>query len=73
LVCDENFGSGTLTDTIAVRPSRPSSPVSWTFSFLAMPELRIARDLARERAPEAGEMRAAVALGMLFVKQRTFS
>ena len=38
LVCDENFGSGTFTETIAVRPSRESSPVSATFSRLAMPE-----------------------------------
>ena len=39
LVCDENFGSGTLTDSTQVRPSRQSSPVRSTFSFLAMPEL----------------------------------
>ncbi len=39
LVCEENLGSGTLTETIAVRPSRQSSPVSETFSFLEMPEL----------------------------------
>ena len=38
LVCDENFGSGTCTEITAVRPSRQSSPVSETFSFLAMPE-----------------------------------
>ena len=37
LVCDENFGSGILTDRMQVRPSRMSSPVSATFSFLAMP------------------------------------
>jgi hypothetical protein len=37
LVCEENFGSGTLTDSTQVRPSRQSSPVSATFSFLAMP------------------------------------
>src|SRR3712207_8075916 len=28
LVCELNFGSGSLTDTIAVRPSRMSSPRS---------------------------------------------
>jgi hypothetical protein len=39
LVCDENFGSGTLIDRTQVRPSRESSPVSVTFSRLAMPEL----------------------------------
>ncbi len=35
----ENFGSGTLTESTQVSPSRASSPVSETFSFLAMPEL----------------------------------
>ena len=38
LVCDENFGSGTLTDSTAVSPSRQSSPISATFSFLVRPE-----------------------------------
>ena len=37
LVWDENFGSGTLTDSTQVSPSRASSPVSATFSFFAMP------------------------------------
>ena len=37
LVCDENLGSGTLTDNTAVKPSRASSPVVDTFSFLAKP------------------------------------
>ena len=37
LVCDENFGSGTLTDSTQVNPSRASSPDSETFSRLAMP------------------------------------
>ena len=35
LVCEENFGSGNLTDRMAVRPSRASSPVVVIFSFLA--------------------------------------
>jgi hypothetical protein len=35
LVWDENFGSGTFTDSTQVRPSRASSPVIVTFSFLA--------------------------------------
>ncbi len=34
LVCDENFGSGSFTDRTAVRPSRESSPVVGTRSFL---------------------------------------
>ena len=36
-VCDENFGSGTLTDNTAVRPSRASSPVADTFALLVAP------------------------------------
>ena len=35
LVCEENFGSGSLTERMAVRPSRESSPVVGTFSFFA--------------------------------------
>ena len=34
LVCEENFGSGSFTDRIAVSPSRASSPVVGIFSFL---------------------------------------
>src|SRR5262249_22862012 len=37
LVCEENFGSGTLQDRTQVSPSRQSSPVSATFSFCAVP------------------------------------
>ena len=40
-VCDENFGSGTLIDKIAVSPSRVSSPVIAAFSFFAKPEASI--------------------------------
>ena len=39
LVCEENFGSGTFTDSTAVSPSRQSSPVSATFSFLLVPSV----------------------------------
>ena len=35
LVCEENLGSGTLTESTAVKPSRASSPVGDTFAFLA--------------------------------------
>ena len=35
LVCEENFGSGTLTDNTAVNPSRASSPLVDTLSFLS--------------------------------------
>ena len=63
LVCDENFGSGTFTESTAVRPSRQSSPVSATFSLRGDADrFGIAGDLARQRAAEAGEMGAAVAL-----------
>ena len=37
LVWLENFGSGTLTDSTQVSPSRASSPDRVTFSRLAMP------------------------------------
>src|SRR5471032_1710921 len=36
LVCEENFGSGTLTESTHVRPSRMSSPVVSTFAFFAI-------------------------------------
>ena len=36
-VCDENFGSGTFTDSTAVMPSRMSSPTSDRLSFLPIP------------------------------------
>ena len=41
LVCDENLGSGTFTETIAVKPSRASSPVVFTFAFFARPSRSI--------------------------------
>ena len=34
-VCEENFGSGSFTERMAVRPSRASSPVVATFSRFA--------------------------------------
>ena len=37
LVWLENFGSGTLTESTQVSPSRASSPVIATFSRLAAP------------------------------------
>ena len=36
LVCEENFGSGTLTDNTAVRPSRASSPLGVNLSFFEL-------------------------------------
>jgi len=35
LVCEENFGSGTFTDSTAVNPSFMSSPVVSTLAFFA--------------------------------------
>ncbi|MNE64967.1 hypothetical protein D3C80_1604110 [compost metagenome] len=37
LVCELNLGSGTLTEMIAVKPSRASSPVVATLFFFARP------------------------------------
>ena len=74
LVWLENLGSGTFTDSTAVRPSRASSPVSATFSFLAMPlssayllmmRVSAARKPARCVPPSRW--------GMLLVKQSTCS
>jgi hypothetical protein len=39
LVCEPNLGSGSLTETIAVSPSRMSSPVRLTFSRFIRPDL----------------------------------
>ena len=38
LVWEENLGSGTLTESTQVRPSRASSPPTETFSRLAAPD-----------------------------------
>ena len=35
LVCDENLGSGTFTESTQVKPSRISSPLVSIFAFLA--------------------------------------
>ena len=37
LVCEENLGSGTFTESTQVSPSRASSPVKLTFSRFASP------------------------------------
>ena len=36
-VCEENLGSGTLTDNTQQSPSRASSPLVWILAFLASP------------------------------------
>src|SRR5215475_8763872 len=60
LVWDENLGSGTLTDSTQVRPSRQSSPVSATLSFLAC---GMSGHHPGQAGAEARDMGAAVALG----------
>ena len=74
LVWLENLGSGTLTDSTQVRPSRMSSPVTSTLAFLAsslssmyllMTRVIAARRPVRWVPPSR--------CGMLLVKQRTFS
>ena len=63
LVCDENFGSGTLTESTQVRPSRQSSPVSVDLLLLRQARaFGIAGDLPGQRAAQADQMGAAVAL-----------
>ena len=37
LVCDENLGSGTLTDNIQINPSLTSSPIIVALSFFNRP------------------------------------
>ena len=64
LVCEENFGSWTLTETTAVRPSRQSSPERLvSLRALVRPLLLgVLLDRARQRRLEALEVRAAVAV-----------
>ena len=61
LVWPSNCGSGSLTVTIAVRPSRTSSPERLSHRSLRKPFLRgVVVERAGERRAEAGEVRAAV-------------
>jgi hypothetical protein len=63
LVCELNLGSGSFTETIAVRPSRMSSPVRLTFSFFSAPDFfGIIVERAGQRRAEGGQVGAAVAL-----------
>ncbi len=61
LVCEENFGSGTFTDSTAVSPSRMSSADKLELLLLAH-ALGVFGDDAGERLAEAGQVGAAVAL-----------
>ena len=40
-VCEENLGSGTFTEMIAVKPSLASSPLVLVFAFFVSPSLSI--------------------------------
>ncbi len=62
LVCEENFGSGTFTDTTAIRPSRASSPVALTFAFAVALFVHIGVRGTGHRRAEAGEVSTAVTL-----------
>jgi hypothetical protein len=64
LVCEENFGSGTFTDSTAIRPSRMSSPDRLDLVLLERSPDRfdVVVERARQRGAEAGEMGAAVLL-----------
>ena len=56
LVCDENFGSGTFTDTTAVSPSRASSPVVETWAFFRSPSRSMYWFSVRVRPPRKPAM-----------------
>ena len=63
LVCEENLGSGILTESTQVRPSRASSPDER--HLLALGDaalLRVGLDAAGQRRAQAGEVGAAVTL-----------
>ncbi len=74
LVCEENFGSGTLTDRTQVRPSRMSSPVRPTFSFFEMPLSSAYLFSVRVSAPrKPARWVPPSRCGMLFVKHSIVS
>ena len=61
LVWPSNCGFCILTETIAVSPSRTSSPVTETLSLRVRPSLLgVVRQRARERRAEADQVRAAL-------------
>ena len=63
LVCEENFGSGSFTDKIAVSPSRESSPVVGDLFLLGREFLLdVVVQRARQRRAVARQVRAAVLL-----------
>ena len=74
LVWEENFGSGTLTDNTAVRPSRASSPVVATLCFLATPSASMYWFRLRVRAErKPARWVPPSRCGILLVKQNIFS
>ena len=69
-----NLGSGTFTLSTQHRPSRMSSPVTSTLAFLASSRFfDVLVDDAGHRGAQAGQVGAAVTLGMLLVKHSTCS
>ena len=74
LVCEEKLGSGTLTESTHVKPSRMSSPVSSILSFLA-PGASLAYLLSvRVSAPrKPAKCVPPSRWGMLLVKHSVFS
>ena len=74
LVCEENFGSATFTESTAVKPSRQSSPVSATFSLRATPPEFAYAVIWRVSAPrKPARWVPPSRCGMLLVKQSTDS
>ena len=74
LVWLENLGSGTLTDSTQVSPSRASSPVKSTFSRLAMPLSWAYFVITRVNAPrKPARCVPPSRCGMLLVKGSTVS
>ena len=74
LVWLENLGSGTLTDSTQVSPSRASSPVKSTFSLRAMPLSWAYLPITRVSAPrKPARCVPPSRWGMLLVKGSTVS
>ena len=73
-VCEENLGSGTLIDKIAVKPSLVSSPVIAAFSFFAKPDasMKLLRVLVNA-ALKPARCAPPSLCGILLVKQYTLS
>ena len=74
LVWDENLGSGALTESTAIKPSRESSPLMLSFCFLAKPSLSTYWFRVRVSAPRKPAKWVPPSFcGMLLVKQKILS